>query len=70
MLTSIYNDDDFLSVYKQKQKLWAVFMSITVTYGVFCIAWLIYFIGLPYEHPMQFLPKLCVYVATALNTAE
>ena len=60
MLTSVYNDADFLSVYKQKQRLWAVFMSITITYIVFCIAWLVYFIGLPYKHSMQFLPKLCV----------
>lgn len=66
MLTSVYNDADFLSVYKQKQRLWAVFMSVTVFYAVFCISWLIYFIGLPYKHDMQFLPKLCVYVATAL----
>ena len=66
MLTSVYNDADFLSVYKQKQRLWAVFMSITITYAVFCISWLVYFIGLPYKHSMQFLPKLCVYVVTVL----
>ena len=65
MLTSIYNDADFLSVYKQKQRLWTVFMSITLTYAAFCIGWLIYFIGLPYNDPMQILPKVCVYTVTA-----
>ena len=66
MLTSIYNDADFLKTYKQKQRLWYIFVAVTVVYLAFCISWLVYFIGLPYAHSMQFLPKLCVYVVTAL----
>jgi hypothetical protein len=66
MLNSVYNDADFLSVYKQKRMLWSIFVCISLLYLGFCIGWLVYFIGLPYKHEMQYLPKLCVFVATAI----
>ena len=65
-MTSVYCDADFLSVYKQKQKIFGVFIGVTIVYLAFCVAWLIYFISLPYASPMQFLPKLCVFTASVL----
>ena len=65
-MTSVYCDADFLSVYKQKQKIFGVFIGVTIAYLAFCVAWLIYFISLPYASPMQFLPKLCVFTASVL----
>lgn len=65
-MTSVYNDADLLSVYKQKQRIFWVFMGVTLAYAAFCIAWLIYYISLPYNDPMQTLPKMCVYVVSAL----
>ena len=41
-------------------------MGVTVGYAAFCVAWLLYYISLPYADPMQSLPKACVYVASAL----
>ena len=41
-------------------------MGVTLFYLAFCIAWLVYYISLPYADPMQALPKWCVWVATAL----
>lgn len=66
MLVSIYNDADFLAVYKQKQRLWWIFLTVTLAYFAFCIGWLVYFISLPYKHSMLLLPQVCVYVATGL----
>ena len=66
MLASIYNDADFLATYKQKQRLWYIFVTITTIYLTFCIGWVIYFAGLPYKHSNQIIPKICVYIATAL----
>ena len=40
-------------------------MGISFAYLAFCVAWLIYYISLPYEDPMQALPKTLVFVATA-----
>ena len=65
-MTSVYCDADFLAVYKQKQKIFGVFIGVTIAYLAFCVAWLIYFISLPYASPMQFLPKLCVFTASVL----
>jgi len=65
-MTSIYSDADFLSVYKQKQKIWGVFLGATIACVTFCVAWLIYYISLPYNDPMQTLPKVCVYSASVL----
>ena len=65
-MTSVYCDADFLAAYKQKKKIFGVFWAVTLAYLAFCIAWLVYFISLPYASPMQFLPKLCVFTASVL----
>ena len=64
-MVSIYNDADYLSAYKQKQKIFWVAMSVSFAYLAFCVAWVIYYISLPYEAPMQILPKILVFTATA-----
>ncbi len=65
-MVSVYNDGDYLSAYKQKQKIWWVFIGVTCAYLAFCIAWLVYYISLPYKDSMQALPKWSVYIATGL----
>lgn len=64
-MTTIYNDGDFNKVIAQKRKIFGVFAGVTIGYAVFCLAWLIYYISLPYADPMQSLPKTCVYIASA-----
>lgn len=63
-MTTIYNDGDFNKVIAQKRKIFGVFTGVTIGYAVFCLAWLIYYISLPYADPMQSLPKTCVYIAS------
>lgn len=65
-MVNVYNDADYLAVYKQKRKIYGVFWGITAVYAAFCIAWLCYYISLPYKDPMQILPKLCVWIASAV----
>lgn len=65
-MTSVYSDADYLAVYKQKKRIFGVFYAVTFVYLAFCIAWLVYYISLPYADPMQSLPKTCVYIASAL----
>ncbi len=65
-MTNVYNDADYLAVYKQKNKIYGVFWGITAVYAVYCIAWLCYYISLPYAHPLQILPKLCVWIGSAV----
>ena len=65
-MISVYNDADLLSAYKQKRKVLGVFWAITLVYAAFCIALWIYHMSLPYNDEMMFLPKLCVYVASAI----
>lgn len=64
MLTSVYKDEDLLSVYKQKQRLWSIFVAVTLVYLTFCIGWLIYFTGLPYKDSMQKWVEVAIYSAT------
>ncbi len=65
-MVAVYTDADYLAAYKQKQRIFGVFMGVTLGYLAFCIAWLVYYISLPYADPMQTLPKWSVYIATAL----
>ncbi|MBQ7880095.1 MAG: hypothetical protein IJ317_05550 [Clostridia bacterium] len=64
-MTSVYTDADYLAAYKQKRKLFGIFMAITTVYLAFCVAWLVYYISLPYV-ANKFWPKACVYVASAV----
>ena len=65
-MVSVYKDADYLAAYKQKKKILSVFWAITLAYAVFCVIWWVYYMGLPYEDPMQLLPEICVYAASAV----
>ncbi len=68
-MISIYTDADYLSAYRQKQKIFYVFLAATLAYLVFCIAWLFYHISLPYADNGQTLPRVLVYVVSAIYAA-
>ena len=65
-MTSVYCDADYLAVYKQKKKIWGVFLAVSVAYFAFCIGCLMYHISLPYADPKLVYPKVCVWIASAL----
>ena len=65
-MVSVYNDADYLAVYKQRKKLWTIFCVITAAYLAYCVAWLVFHISLPYKDPMQNLAQAMVFMATAL----
>ena len=65
-MTTVYCDEDLNKVYDQKNKIFRVFLIVTIAYLVFCLAWLIYFIGLPYAHPMQKTTRACVFVSSGV----
>lgn len=66
-MVSVYTDADYLSAYKQKQRLFYIFVGVSAVYLAFCIGWWIYFMGLPYA-VSKFWPKACVYTASVLYT--
>ena len=66
MVQTIYKDADFLAAVTQRKRVFGVFLTVTLVYLAFCIGWLIYYIGLPYNDPMQALPKWMVWIASTL----
>lgn len=66
MVQTVYTDADFLASVAQRRKIFGIFLTVTFVYAAFCIGWLIYYIGLPYNDPMQTLPKWMVWIASAL----
>lgn len=65
-MQSVYKDADLLSVYKQRWRILSVFWCVTIVYFAFCIAWWLYYITLPYNDPMQTLPKAMVYISSPI----
>ena len=65
-MVSVYTDADYLAVYKQKKRIFGVFLGITAVYLAICIAFLLYFMSLPYNDPGQTWPKICVYALSVL----
>lgn len=68
-MISVYTDADYLSACKQKQRIFYVFMGITLAYLAFCVGWLIYHMSLPYADSKQALPRVLVYVVSAVYIA-
>jgi hypothetical protein len=66
MRQTVYCDQDLLDVIAQRNKILSVFFAVTFAFAAFCIGWLIYYWGLPYNDPMQTLPKTMVYIATSV----
>ncbi len=66
-MVSVYQDADYVSVLRQKRKIFTAFWIITAAYVVFCLSWLIYFTTLPpYPKADLVLPQVMVYAATAI----
>lgn len=65
-MTSVYNDADYLSAYQQKQRIFYVFMSITIAYVAFAVSMVIYQTTLPYKDAGQTLPRVLTYVVSAI----
>ncbi len=63
---SIYSDAEYLAAYKQKQKIWWVFVGITLVYLACCVAMVIYHSSMPYADPRLAIPKWITYILTAL----
>ncbi len=64
-MISVYTDADYLSAYKQKQRIFRGFFIITAVYVAICVAMLVYHITLPYAAKEDWVPKLVTYVSTA-----
>lgn len=66
MMTTVYNDADLLSAYKQKNRVLCVFWSVTLVYVLVCVAMLIYHMSLPYASPLDVYPKAVTYAVSAV----
>ncbi len=56
-MVTLYKDEDYLAVYKQRRKLWWIVVSVTAVYVGLCVALVVYHGSLPYASPKQTLPK-------------
>ena len=65
-MVSVYSDADYLSVYKQKKRVLAVFWAVTLCYAALCLGCLIYHISLPYAASNAKYPKALVWIASIL----
>ena len=62
----IFNDDDLIKAFKQKQRIWYAYVGVLAFYILLCIANVVYYISLPYEDPLQPVPIWIVCVASCL----
>lgn len=65
-MISVYSDADYLSAYQQKRRIFYAFLLITLVYLGFVLGWVFYHTTLPYADPRQALPRVIVYVASAI----
>lgn len=63
-MVSVYTDADYLSAYKQKQRIFAGFLIMTGVYLALCISMLVFHISLPYASKLDIIPKILTYTGT------
>lgn len=63
-MTVVFNDDDLINAFKQKQRIWFTYVGVLVFFALVCVACILYYISLPYEDPMQPLP---IWIACAAS---
>ncbi len=65
-MISVYTDADYLAAYQQKRRIFYAFMLITLAYLGIVVGLVIYHSSLPYADSRQALPRVLVYVLSAL----
>ena len=65
-MTFVYEDCDLTAAFKQKKKLFYIYLCILLVYVVVCAACLIYYLNTPYNAPEQTAPKWIVWIASCL----
>ena len=65
-MTIVYDDKDLVSAYKQKKKIWYIYLAVAVVYVALCVTCLVLYIGTPFEAPEQNIYKWTVWVASCL----
>lgn len=65
-MTILYEDADLIAVYKQKKKLFYIYLLFVLAYAAICIWAIIYYVNLPFADPLQALPKWLVFVITCI----
>ena len=65
-MTIVYDDKDLVSAYKQKKRIWYIYLAVAVVYVALCVTCLVLYIGTPFEAPEQNIYKWTVWVASCL----
>ena len=65
-MTVIFNDDDLVNAFRQKQRIWYIYVGVMVVFIALCAACIAYYVSLPYEDPMQPVPIWIVCVASCV----
>ena len=65
-MISVYTDADYLAAYQQKRRIFYAFLAVTLAYCSLAVGLVIYHSSLPYADAGQALPRVLVYVLSAL----
>ncbi|HIZ03716.1 MAG TPA: hypothetical protein H9727_05465 [Candidatus Borkfalkia avistercoris] len=65
-MTIVYDDRDLVSAYKQKKRLFYIYLIVAVVYLALCIGCLIYYVNTPFNSSQQTAPKWIVWVSSCL----
>ena len=65
-MTIVYDDKDLVSAYRQKKKIFYIYIAVLLVYLVLCVACLVYYLNTPYNSTDQTAPKWIVWVASCL----
>ncbi len=65
-MTIVYSDNDLVASYKQKKKLFYIYLAVAAVYLALCIACLVYYVNTPFNSPAQTAPKWIVWVSSCV----
>ena len=60
----IFSDADLVASYRQQRNILRAYIGVCCAFALLCLGFYLYFLSLPYNDPMQLLPKVVVCAAT------
>ena len=65
-MTVVFNDDDLINSFRQKQRLWYIYLAVLAVFVAVCVACVAFYMSLPYEDPLQPVPIWITGVVSCL----
>ena len=65
-METIFQDQDLIAAFSQKRRLFWIYIAVAAVFAALLIGCIVWFVSLPYEDDLAYLPQLILCVGACL----